>query len=126
MTLPSTEKKLGATRSQSSDDRTCEDNGQTTSSQDSQQDNSDQDGDNLGGDDDDDDIDDFVVQDDGVVKPELPMAFSHQSHQDAGHDFKIVCQLFVHLAMMPMRERRPYMENILKGRNFYASDVINS
>jgi hypothetical protein len=54
------------------------------------------------------------------------MAFSHQSHQDAGHDFKIVCQLFVHLAMMPMRERRPYMENILKGRNLYASDVINS
>ena len=122
----STVKKLGARRSQSSDDQTSEGNDESTSPQDSQQDNSDQDGDDHGGNDDDEDIDDFVVQDDEAVMPELPMAFSRHGHQDARHDFKVVCQLFVHLAMMPMDERREYMENILKGRGPCASDVINS
>jgi hypothetical protein len=113
-------------RSQSSDEQTSDDNDQSTSSQDSQQDNGDQDRDDNGRNDDDEDIDDFVVQDDGAVIPELPMAFSRHGHQDMRHDFKIVCQLFVHLAMMPMDERREYMENILKGRSLYTSDVINS
>jgi len=122
-----TEKKLGVMRSQSSDEQTSEDNDQSTSSQDSQQDNGNQDGDDHGCNDDDEDIDDdFVVQDDGAVIPELPMAFSRHGHQDMRHDFKIVCQLFVHLAMMQMDERREYMENILKGRSLYTSDVINS
>lgn len=121
-----TEKKLGVMRSQSSDEQTSDDNDQSTSSQDSQQDNGDQDRDDNGRNDDDEDIDDFVVQDDGAVIPELPMAFSRHGHQDMRHDFKIVCQLFVHLAMMPMDERREYMENILKGRSLYTSDVINS
>ena len=119
--LHSTEKKLGVTRSQSSDEQTGEDNDHTASIEDSQQDNHDDEGD-----DDDDDIDDFVIQDDGAAIPELPMAFSRQSHQDTGHDFKIVCQLFVHLAVMPMDERREYMENTLKGRSLCASHVINS
>jgi hypothetical protein len=108
--LPSTEKKLAATRSRSSDEQTSEDN---VSIEGSQQDSRDNESDNN---DNNDDIDDFVVQDDGAAIPELPMAFSRQSHQDARHDFKIVCQLFVHLAMMPMDERREYMENTLKGR----------
>jgi hypothetical protein len=117
-----TEKKLGVMLSQSSDEQTSEDNDQSTSSQDSQQDNDNQDRDDHGCNDD----DDFVVQDDGAVIPELPMAFSRHGHQDMRHDFKIVCQLFVHLAMMPMDERREYMENILKGRSLYTSDVISS
>jgi len=118
--LPSTEKKLGVTRSQSSDEQTSEDN---ASVEDSQQDSHDNEGDNN---DDIDDTDDFVVQDDGAAIPELPMAFSRQSHQDARHGFKIVCQLFVHLAMMPMNERREYMENTLKGRSLCPSHAINS
>ena len=115
--LPSTEKKLGVTHSQSSDEETSEVDDHATSIEDSQQDNHD---------DDNDDSDDFVVQDDGVAIPELPMAFSRQGHQDPRHDFKIVCQLFVHLAMMPMDERREYMENTLKGRSFCTSHVITS
>ena len=63
----------------------------------------------------DDDMDDFVVEDDGVAIPELPVAFSRRTHQDSSHDFKVVCQLFVHLAMMPVGERRSFMEKILKG-----------
>ena len=64
---------------------------------------------------DDDDMDDFVVEDDGVAIPELPVAFSRRTHQDSSHDFKVVCQLFVHLAMMPVDERRSFMEKMLKG-----------
>jgi hypothetical protein len=57
------------------------------------------------------------VEDDGVAIPELPVAFSRRTHQDSSHDFKVVCQLFVHLAMMPMGERRSFMEQILKGHS---------
>jgi hypothetical protein len=54
------------------------------------------------------------------------MAFSRHGHQDARHDFKVVCQLFVHLAMMPMDERRTYMEEMLKGTSLYFPIAINS
>ncbi|KAH9180669.1 hypothetical protein EDB89DRAFT_1920417 [Lactarius sanguifluus] len=70
-------------------------------------------------DDEDDDTDDFVVEDDGVAIPELPVAFSRRTHQDSSHDFKVVCQLFVHLAMMPVDERRGFMEQILKGDDYF-------
>ena len=57
--------------------------------------------------------------------PDLPMAFSRHSHQDTRHDFKVVCQLFVRLAMMPMDERRAYMEEMLKGTTIYYPNVID-
>jgi len=64
-------------------------------------------------------MDGFVVKDDGVAIPELPVAFSRRTHQDSSHDFKVVCQLFVHLAMMPIDERRSFMEQILKGDDYF-------
>ncbi|KAI0273754.1 hypothetical protein BC834DRAFT_855414 [Gloeopeniophorella convolvens] len=70
--------------------------------------------------DNDDDTDDFVVEDDGTAVPELPVAFSRHSHQDTSHDFKIVCQLLVHLAVIPMDERRSFMEQALKGDGYFA------
>lgn len=112
--MPPPEKKLGLKLSESSDEQGNED--EDIPNQDSQQEDSD-------GNDSNNDTDDFVVQDDGSVIPDLPMAFSRQSHQDAGHDFKVVCQLFVHLAMMPMDERRGYMEEMLKGTNVYFPDA---
>ncbi|KAI0006145.1 hypothetical protein BJV74DRAFT_802451 [Russula compacta] len=112
-------KKLGLKPSESSDEQTSEDEPQVAPFQDSQQDDSDQDSDH-GSDDDNNDTDDFVVQDDGAVIPELPMAFSRQSHQDMGHDFKVVCQLFVRLAMMPVDERRTYMEEISTDENYFS------
>jgi hypothetical protein len=114
--------------SESNDEQTSEDEELVVNSQDSQQDNSDHDGDDSdqGANDDDNDDDDFVVQDDGEVIPELPMAFSRQSYQDTVHDFKVVCQLFVHLAMMPMDERRKDMEEVLNSTSIYASRTTNS
>jgi hypothetical protein len=114
--MPPAEKKLGLKLSESSDEQVNED--EITPNQDSQgEDNDDNDSDN--------DTDDFVVQDDGSVIPDLPMAFSRHSHQDTRHDFKVVCQLFVHLAMMPMDERREYMEKMLKGTILYFHNAID-
>jgi len=114
LTLRVTEKKLGVEPSDSNDEQKSEDDGIV----DPQPDSRGQDGSNHG---DDDDDDDFVVQDDGEVIPELPMAFSHQSHQDTVHDFKVVFQLFVHLTMMPMNKRRAYMEEVLNSTDLYTS-----
>jgi Domain of unknown function (DUF4211) len=113
--LPVTEKKLGVKSPESDDEQTDDDDERISPFQDSQQDDSNQDGGDDEVDDDDNDIDDFVVQDDGAAIPELPMAFSRHSHQDTSHDFKVVCQLFVHLAMIPMDERRTFIEEKLEG-----------
>ena len=115
---PPPEKKLGLKLSESSDEQAHEDEDEVVPDQDSQQDDGD-------GNDGDNDMDDFVVQDDGSVIPDLPVAFSRHSHQDTRHDFKVVCQLFVHLAMMPMDERRTYMEETLKGTTIYFLSAID-
>jgi Domain of unknown function (DUF4211) len=117
----SSEKKLRMKVSESSGEQTGEDDAHVAPSQDSQQEDSD--GDDRG--DDNDDMDDFVVQDDGSVIPDLPAAFSRHSHQDTRHDFKVVCQLFVHIAMMPMDERRTYMEKMLKGTSLYIHKAVD-
>lgn len=114
--MPPPEKKLGLKISESSDEQADED--EVILNQDSQQEDSD-------GNDSDNDADDFVVQDDGSVIPDLPMAFSRHSHQDTRHDFKVVCQLFVHLAMMPMDGRRAYMEEMLKGTTLCFPNAID-
>ena len=65
----------------------------------------------------DEDEQDFIVED-GVhdVPPaQLPLAFSLSTHQDLTHHFKIVCQLFVHMAVRPLVDRRPFLEHALKG-----------
>ena len=114
--MPPSEKKRGLKVYESSDGQVNED--EVIPNQDSQQEDSD-------GNDTDNDTDDFVVQDDGSVIPDLPMAFSRHSHQDIRHDFKVVCQLFVHLAMMPMDERRSYMEEMLKGTTIFLPNAID-
>ncbi|KAI9509629.1 hypothetical protein F5148DRAFT_1012019 [Russula earlei] len=113
-------KKLGAKLSESIDEETSEADDPIVPFEGSQQDDSDRDGDNHGGEDSDNDIDDFVVQDDEAVIPDLPMAFSRHSHQDVRHDFKVVCQLFVHLAMTPMDERKTYMAEKLNGEPYFS------
>lgn len=118
MLLYATERKLRIT--ESGDEQSSEDDSHASPElfEDSQKDgqigDSDE-GDDDDGEDEDDDMDDFVVEDDGAAIPELPVAFSRRAHQDSSHDFKVVCQLFVHLAMMPVGERRSFMEQILKG-----------
>ncbi|KAI6022694.1 hypothetical protein EDC04DRAFT_2727848 [Pisolithus marmoratus] len=66
--------------------------------------------------------DDFIVEDtlDGVQTVDLPAAFSMTAHQDLTHHFKIICQLFVHMAMRPLPERRPFMRHVLKNEQYFS------
>ncbi|KAI0306457.1 hypothetical protein B0F90DRAFT_1690122 [Multifurca ochricompacta] len=116
----SKEKKLGVKRPESSDEQTSGDDERITPFQGAQQDDGTQNEADHEGDGDDSDIADFVVQDDEEAIPELPMAFSRHTHRDTSHDFKIVCQLFVHLSMTPMDGRRCFMEQALKDHEYFA------
>jgi hypothetical protein len=73
------------------------------------------------------DEDDFIVDDDahGVPAAQLPLAFSLSTHQDLTHHFKIVCQLFVHMAVRPLADRRPFLEHALKGLTVRNSLRVN-
>lgn len=60
--------------------------------------------------------DGFIVEDtsqDQVV--ELPPQFRNQ--QDLVYQFKIVCQLFVHLSVCPRKRRRRFVRRALTGGN---------
>jgi hypothetical protein len=57
--------------------------------------------------------DDFVVADDpNQTAALLPVMFSMDTHQDLSHHFKIICQLFVHLAVQPTEKRKPFMDAV--------------
>ncbi|KAI0065351.1 hypothetical protein BV25DRAFT_1850622 [Artomyces pyxidatus] len=64
--------------------------------------------------------DDFIVEDDGDVVPDLPSAFSMSTHQDLTHHFKIVCQLFVHMAVLRANQRRKFMEQTMKDNEYFS------
>lgn len=55
------------------------------------------------------------IEEDSNAAIELPTEFSMNTYQDLMHHFKIICQLFVHLAVQPREERRPFMEQSIKG-----------
>lgn len=60
--------------------------------------------------------DSWIVEDDGQEGvPELPMAFNMSSHQDLSHHFKIICQLFVHLAVRSPSQRASFIRDIKAG-----------
>lgn len=60
----------------------------------------------------------WIVEDDGSEGvPELPVAFNMSSHQDLSHHFKIICQLFVHLAVRSPSRRVSFMSDIKAGKH---------
>lgn len=64
----------------------------------------------------DDGEEDFIVDDaHGGPAIQLPLEFSLSTHQDLVHHFKIICQLFVHVAVQPLGDRGPFFERALKG-----------
>jgi len=63
----------------------------------------------------------FIVEDDGqAVAAQLPTEFSMQSHDDLSHQFKIIFQLFVHVAVRPSVERRIFMSEQVKGEVYHT------
>lgn len=71
------------------------------------------------------DVDDsFVVEDDSqTVAAELPSAFSMNTYQDLAHHFKIICQLFVHVAVRPAEERQDYMQKALADVEYFSAPL---
>ena len=56
--------------------------------------------------------DSFIVEDDDGPAV-LPMEYSMDTHQDLAHHFKIICQLFVHIAVRPGGERHTFMKETM-------------
>ncbi|KAL4074404.1 hypothetical protein V8B97DRAFT_1949545 [Scleroderma yunnanense] len=65
---------------------------------------------------------DFIIEDnvEDANPVNLPVAFSMNTHQDLAHHFKVICQLFVHMAVRPLPERRPFMEHVLKREEYFS------
>ena len=60
----------------------------------------------------------FIEEDSiNAIAPDLPAEFSMNTYQDLMHHFKIICQLFVHLAVQDPEDRQSFMEQSLKGIN---------
>lgn len=58
--------------------------------------------------------DSFIVEDGNTIRPDLPAIFSMNTYQDLDHHFKIICQLFVHLAVKPTEVRQEAMTALMK------------
>lgn len=68
------------------------------------------------------DEDSWIVEDDGLEDvPELPVAFNMSSHQDLSHHFKIICQLFVHLAVRSPSQRVSFIRDVKAGEHLNVS-----
>lgn len=52
---------------------------------------------------------------DGV--PELPVVFKMSSHHDLSHHFKIICQLFVRLAVRSPSRRMTFIQEVKAGKH---------
>jgi len=70
----------------------------------------------------------WIVDDDGPEGvPELPVAFNMSSHQDLSHHFKIICQLFVHLAVRSPSQRVSFMQDVkaCEHMNLFQKHMIS-
>ncbi|KAH8106967.1 hypothetical protein BXZ70DRAFT_1028583 [Cristinia sonorae] len=65
-----------------------------------------------------DEEDTFIIEDDENAPLELPAEFSMSTYQDLAHHFKIICQLFVHLAVQEKDDRLEFMEQMSKEQYF--------
>ena len=70
---------------------------------------------------DEDEDDTFIVEDDVSQAIELPAEFSMNSYQDLLHHFKIVCQLFVHMAVQDVDERRDAATSLQQSERLSVS-----
>ncbi|KAI0374990.1 hypothetical protein BV20DRAFT_1118198 [Pilatotrama ljubarskyi] len=62
--------------------------------------------------------DTFIVEDDSAAAIELPAEFSMNTYQDLLHHFKIVCQLFVHMAVHDSDDRSDVATRLQRNQYF--------
>lgn len=67
----------------------------------------------------------FIVEDDNDTPMELPTEFSMSTYQDLTHHFKVICQLFVHLAVQEKENRLDFMEQMSKGKLRRKSGMVS-
>jgi len=60
---------------------------------------------------------DFIIEDDNAPV-DLPGQFSRHRHRDLSENFKIMCQLLVHVALQPYKDRESYMSRRLEDEYF--------
>lgn len=77
------------------------------------------------GDSEDEGLSGFIEEDSGVAL-ELPTEYSMNTFQDLMHHFKIICQLFVHLAVQDVDDRQSFMEQSLKGKLIYLNVAFSN
>ena len=58
------------------------------------------------------------MEDDSAAAVELPAEFSMNTYQDLLHHFKIICQLFVHMAVHDLEDREDVATRL--QRSMYA------
>jgi len=64
-----------------------------------------------------DDSSSFIVEDDNqAVAAQLPSEFSMRSHDDLSNQFKVIFQLFVHVAVRTSVERHTFMSEQVNGK----------
>jgi len=81
----------------------------------------------TGDENDSDDSSSFIVEDDNqAVAAELPSEFSMRSHDDLSHQFKIIFQLFVHVAVRTSAERHTFMSEQVKGKLHHTGCQIKN
>ncbi|KAI0324521.1 hypothetical protein GY45DRAFT_1331447 [Cubamyces sp. BRFM 1775] len=62
--------------------------------------------------------DTFIVEDDSAAAIELPAEFSMNTYQDLLHHFKIICQLFVHMAVHDLEDRDDVATRLQRNQYF--------
>ncbi|KAJ8489704.1 hypothetical protein ONZ51_g2761 [Trametes cubensis] len=62
--------------------------------------------------------DTFIVEDDSAAAVELPAEFSMNTYQDLLHHFKIICQLFVHMAVHDLEDREDVATRLQRNQYF--------
>ncbi|KAI8998559.1 hypothetical protein BD414DRAFT_475410 [Trametes punicea] len=65
-----------------------------------------------------DEDDTFIVEDDSTAAVELPAEYSMNTYQDLLHHFKIVCQLFVHMAVHDPEDRSEVATRLQQNQYF--------
>ncbi|KAF8311638.1 hypothetical protein DL93DRAFT_2083143, partial [Clavulina sp. PMI_390] len=61
----------------------------------------------------------FIVED-TETDIALPLEFSMKSHSDLSHHFKIICQLFVHIAVSKSKQRAKLVKRLHKDEYFHV------
>lgn len=65
-------------------------------------------------------LESWIEDDEGTNTAMLPEGFSMRGHQSRKDQFKVVMEMFVHLACLRAKERKKFRDNERNGERLYA------